>query len=179
MASVRQLSSSQGSCAIPRVEHESFAGEPYRGRMHCYDCGDHLAGACHAIPEMATIGRRYVEETDRTLALVAGAAGQPIAIADFVQLLHRQALRPVELMAVASVSRPRNSERSIRVSRSDGLRVELTERAGRVTWRTSFRSVLAKPSQQIRHLTDLCITSEHQHVVLTAAWWSRMTGTER
>ena len=165
-------------CAVP--EFRGGPGTSNLDRPSCYACPDTLAGQCAWILDGPSTAY-----ADVIRAMIEGFAAEKaveVRREDFSRRLMRAVARrePWSTVSVLTVGLDDRSQSSLiaRISRADGVRVELYVRGTALSWRTAWRRppahANAATSFLLDHarpfkgapLSDLCLVDRH--------WWEHL-----
>jgi hypothetical protein len=172
-AKIAALGDVHQRCAVPEVRGAvGTAEEP-----ECYGCGEPLVLGCARL--LADVGDRYAGVIDEVVAAMRDASLVPRArLTGFLYAKVRTPAIWADLVVLSTGKAPRSKGSIIRISRGDGVRVELTlDGAHRAAWRTCYREPNAVGLRGLSFLTDSplpdrSIPLSDQYAV-PRGWWER------
>lgn len=181
-AAIGALAVGSAQCEVPRLPAERYGGEPPDNWERCYDCPRPLAATCEA--ETLPVAEAYARVVDETLALVADPGGVVVSAVDFARAVF-QLRRDLVGLAVLTVGLARSIDAQpiVRVSRWDGVRVELWLRDGHLMrWRTCYRKLGATRAAQQQFLLEGAVRPTafslplSDRCVVPHLWWRQGGG---
>lgn len=148
---VSSLSYDGKRCAVK----EFRAGKSQNPEPECYDCPPNLLSLCRVRFAKEPLSARYSEETLRVVQAIVDA--RKVGRAQLERRLMLGLSQPGlwSGLVVMTVGRTDRGVPALRISSSDGVRVELRIlSAGQVAWRTTYRASVAGPISQFNHVRD-------------------------
>lgn len=172
-AKIAALGDSRQRCAVPEVRGKvGQAAEP-----ECYACGEPLVLGCARL--LADVGDRYAAVIDELVRSVSDAVTVPRA--QLTSLLYARTRTPelwADLVVLSTGKPPRSQGWIVRISRGDGVRVELVLGAAqRAEWRTCYREPVAVGLRGVSFLTDPPVPDRSiplsDRFAVPRGWWER------
>lgn len=144
---IRTLELAGQHCRVPRLESTSYGGESLRTDEECYACPSALVAKCLEVS--GAVGDRYAQVATDVLKAVADPAGQIIDRTELVRrVLHRSRdvarLLDLTVLCIGRVDARRAPRLITRLTRGDGVVVDLFLDGRRLKWRTTFRRPAAR-----------------------------------
>jgi hypothetical protein len=167
-----------------RCAHPEVRGKPAEStsRFACYECPHLLAARCESLVGPG-VGERYAEVTEQLLAAVSGDAAVPVPRARYSEVLHRYWREPEQLngLVVLAVGKEKGQPRLpvAVIIRADGVRADFNiRRSGRLSWRTTYRTIPANAATQINLLWDFpqwepALGKRSERCMVARTWWER------